>query len=233
MRDFDDAIGRITRSLEETEQSPELIMLSLDEAGEAIDEVCASLLEGAVYEAVDYAISIGANRFLELLTVEDQSDGFFISTATGETDFSTDEVPMLDHLVAGGKKGKDGSRYRVIPVYQGASVDDKKKIAHSLIEQMKSRQKDLEHKRYMSGVDSVKDAAKSLASGIISKEVSIPKHSGAVNLRTASENQSPDKWAIPAQDRDMSQFLAELNRKLKEDIYLAVEEVVNLYVRTS
>jgi len=195
-----------------------------------INEALLTLVTNAITEAIDYAISIGADDFINDVQVISNFDNLYqISTHSGNLDYSKEEVEMLPSLLKNAKVSQDGHRYKVIPMQK------KEKVEHSMFSVLQSRQdmanENREALRSKAGIAAAIRAnltRQTLSARAGQSESHIK--TGEVQFRTATDKQDPSKsWVIPAKPADMSQYIEDLNMRISQQSYESVDSIINYY----
>lgn len=191
-----------------------------------LDEIIG-LVQGAVQEAQQLGMEMGADEFLSQIKLDTHSGYVEITTDSGELDFSTPPTPMLPWLLKNAKVAKDGSMYKVIPV-GASSMDQSAKTI----------------KNIDSGISAMRDARPKTASDMAaelsaafgmgaSSMVSRPKKDSAPakpNFRVASSKQdSSTSWVKPAKDLDLTSGIMDINNRLNSSIDEVCSRVVGRY----
>jgi hypothetical protein len=177
----------------------------IQKAESEIHSKLSPILDSALEKAVAAGVDKKSEDFINELRIVQAQSLFFVSTDSGQTDFSTPPFPMLPRLIAGGKPSKDGtSVYRVIPV--GAS--NKPSVSTNIFD----AQKRIHAER-------VESAQRQYA------QIS-PKGSKA-NFRTASSRQNAaTQWVIPGQEKDFTEDLRSINDEIQSSAEDIIREVI-------
>ena len=157
--------------------------------------------------------------------VEKRSDDFInelrlnavhmeLTTDSGNMDFSTAPYPNLGNLLRGAKPIKDGSGvYKVIPV---GKPGNRPKIASNIYD----AQKQIMAERY--------EAAK-----VASKAISPKGSKGGQAFRTATSKQNANsKWVIPAQNKDFTDDVKDLNKELDKTMDDIIAGIIQSYTES-
>lgn len=196
------------------------------EASVAINEMVSSILESTIEETIIYAESIGAYDFIEDIAIEDIGSSYYITTMSGTTDFSTQDIHNLPNLLKNAKVAKDGSRYRSIPIRDNNSP--KPQVAKSMFEQMSSLQQEQKDRRLALN-DKVQAVKQAVAT---SRKNRYNDKSVDVHFRAATSKQNPQtQWVIPSKDLDMTQYLQQTNMQLSKSIDEAIISVIDRAMR--
>jgi hypothetical protein len=202
---------------------------------QASDDIHAAILDvvsDASAEAVSYAESIGATDFFADIDVVPDGFAFAIKTRSGRTDYSIDRTENLTNLLKNAKTAADGSRYKVIP------IKEKPKMGISSMANMQqqsdaakiARAKLLESNRanISERASTIADQLRqSMAATIASNR---ERQEGDVKFKTASSKQEAHiSWVIPEMDRDMTQYLHQLNDGIKVSIENSVLLIIARY----
>lgn len=214
----------------EYEQHRQIVEAARNEIDNAVLDIVTSRME----EVAIAAEREGAYELLDELTVEEQFGNYLITTTSGRTDFSKKEIQNLPNLLKKGKVAKDGSVYRRIPM--------KKRVPTSSLEAMKEREAHNEAVRQrqrearLSGAgDRVLQAANHFRDAMRDRLAAARKQSQQNNtkpdFKTASSKQDPTKaWVIPAKNLDFTQYLANINDQLANEIEQAVVGIITHYL---
>jgi len=209
--------------------------LAADDMANAISEFALE----AMAEAIQIGEQLGIENFSEMLTVVNTGDSVSIATDSGKTDFSWPAINMLPHLLKNAKTAKDGSQYKVIPMKPKRRTLSSGDVAVDMAAaQVVARDALRNNKKGASNGDPLQSSA--LFSGLAqAKEFMANKRklreerteSGeTTEFRTASSKQNPaTQWVVPPKDRDMTVFLADINRNLDTKIQQMVVDVVRQY----
>lgn len=209
--------------------------LAADDMANAISELAL----GAMAEAIQIGEQLGIENFSEMLQVVNTGNSVAIGTDSGKTDFSWPSINMLPHLLKNAKTAKDGSRYKVIPMKPKRRTLSSGDVAVDMAQaQTVARDALKNNKRGASDGDPLQSSA--LFSGLAqAKEFMANKRklredstaSGeTTEFRVASSKQNPaTQWVVPPKDRDMTVYLADINRNLDSRIQATVNEIVKQY----
>lgn len=206
-----------------------------DSAMDAINETIIDIVTSATAEAVIFAEDLGAEDFISDVDVFQDGYSYKIGTRSGQTDFSVDKVENLPNLLKNAETAKDGTRYKVIPIKE---KNEKPKIGVSMFETLKAQQRVLSAKRDAMAADSQSriNRAKSVADSVrqnLSRSM-VPKmeRGATTSFRTATSKQDPStQWVIPEIDRDMTQYLFDLNHRIDQDVQQAITMILSTYQR--
>lgn len=211
---------------------------------EQINEAILMSVSEAVAEVVDYAIEIGADKFLEDMDLIETGGHWMIATKSGSTDYSIPEAPMLPNLLKNAKTAEDGTKYKVIPV--GKSGDRVSHRMTSLHDVLQRRQTEIDdartalHRKTMSGRSGKANDMASEFQSIINRTLQerMEFYKGAIadkkqgqgpdtlveqEFRTVTDRDDPEEsWIQPGKNRDMSGAVADANTTLVNNHYEAV-----------
>jgi len=200
------------------------------EAESEISGLIALIVENAVDDALSYSVSIGADEFVDDMTLIDSGDGVFtISTHSGNLDYSSDKVEMLPHLLSNPKIAQDGHKYKTIPITDSPNV---KRSMFDVLQNSKNKQ-DLKRTDLKKNGNSALAAAKARIAQKAAAMAAAKQNassSGEPNFRTASEKQ--DKavmWVKPEKDADMSSFIEDLNRNIMSQSSDTINDIMISY----
>lgn len=199
----------------------------------AREEIATSTIEtitAATADAVTYAESIGAEEFISDIDVVPEGSSFSIRTRSGKTDYSTERVENLNNLLKNAKTSSDGSRYKVIPIKNKPKMGTSS--FNNMIDQNKAAAAAREALKEKRGA-TVSQRATAVAEQFrasISSAMTLNKQSGDVTFRTASSKQNSESdWVIPEKDRDMTQYLIQLNEQIRDSIQEMIHIVISRY----
>lgn len=205
-----------------------------DAANGDINEVLLDIVSNAANQAIDYALEIGANEFMDDIQVLPDASGYYsISTHSGITDYSRSAQEMLPHLLKNAKTSNDGHRYKVIPIRKKDS-----QVQQSMFSALQARQDNIDEARMAIRAQSRKSGIADLLNTNLSKQASIAKaakrvdsgRTGEVEFRTASDRQDPhNSWVIPGKKIDMTEYIQELNRRIADAANSAVNDIIDSY----
>lgn len=229
-------ISRLRSALRSQDVSSINTQYICDDAENQINQSLLSIVSDAVSEAIDHALSIGADGFIDDVQVVADADGLYqISTHSGTLDYSKPEQHMLSSLLKNAKISKDGHRYKVIPIKQKDT-----QVEQSMFSMMQNRQDTMDDSR-----NALREAATNRklalteALGVnISKQVSFAntvktnKHAktGATEFRTATDRQDASSaWVIPEKEADMSEYIQVLNRQITDQALSAIASVMDSF----
>jgi predicted RNA binding protein with dsRBD fold (UPF0201 family) len=229
-------LERLRFALSRNQVSNLQIQYICDEAEGEINEALLSIVSSAVSEALDHAIEIGADAFVDDIQVLPDANGFYqISTHSGNMNYSKESKEMLLHLLKNAKTSQDGHRYKVIPLSQKDT-----KVEQSMFSVLQARQDAMDDARA-----ALREQAKNRRMGItealrinVSKQAtaahtvrsSSHAKSGHVEFRTASDRQDPMKdWIIPAKEADMGDYIQDLNRKIVDQARESIKALIDSY----
>ena len=210
--------------------------------GSATDDISQILLDivsNAVSEAVDYAVELGADKFVDDIQVLPDAGGLYrISTHSGTADYSKPRQEMLPSLLKNAKTSSDGNRYKVIPM-RGKET----KVERSMFSALQERQDAIDTARTV-----LREQAKNKKHAItdalglnLSKQVAAAKmgsststqRSGEVEFRTASDKQDAGtSWVIPEKEADMTEYLQNLNNRILDTANGAIQDLMRSYYRS-
>lgn len=229
-------LERLRQALSRSQFSNIEIQYICDNAKGEIDEAILSIVSSAVGQAIDYAIDIGADEFVNDVQIVPESNGLYqISTHSGIMNYSKDKKEMLEHLLRNAKVSKDGSRYKVIPISQKET-----KVQHSMFSTLQVRQDAMDESRkalrqqanlrreVMTDVLRTNLARQVSASQVVKN--TLRTETGNKEFRTASDKQDPSAaWVIPKKEADMSDYIYELNQSIILQSRETIESLINYY----
>lgn len=223
-------------------QDREWLSQEIDEivyaASDEINNVILDVISNASATAITHAEEIGAEDFISDINIVQEGSIYLIGTRSGRTDYSVAKVENLPNLLKNGKLAADGSIYRVIPIKEKTN-----KIPTSSFQVMKSRQEQIQKTRetiIQNNKASRSDRAnimadqfrQNLSKTLVPRKSNTSEVGGTTSFRTASSKQNPEtSWVIPEKDRDMTQYLIDLNDRIKETIEESVLTIINFYMQ--
>lgn len=199
----------------------------VDLATKDINQKVSDLVSGAVEEAVSFGQIKNADEFMAQIKLDSNNGYIQISTDSGSLDFSTPATPMLPWLLKGAKTAKDGSQYKVIPVGANSNPRSPKPV-----------------KNIAQGLDAMRMADYSKSTDMATQMVAAfgggssqtmikpqeTKSNGEIHFRVASSKQdASSKWVLPAKDGNLSSDIAEINSRLRGQIDIICDEVIEYY----
>ena len=211
-----------------------------------MNEVILEIVDNAVAEAVEQAIELGADNFVEELDVTESGGSWRIITVSGKTDFSVPEFPMKESLLKNAKVGKNGKRSKVIPVGKPSKAPA---IITSTFQVQQERQRVVaaakESLQGSAGRDRagwtgsmVSDYKTRLARNVQQRKdfysgrrSSIKKQiQEETSFRTITDDTPDESWVRPARELDMTGFLMELNSRIEGSIDMMVTTIAEQYM---
>jgi hypothetical protein len=229
-------IERLRFALSRNQVSNIEIQYICDDATSDINEALLSIVSNAISEALNHAINIGADDFIDDVQVLPDSNGLYqISTHSGVTDYSKDKKEMLPHLLKNAETAQDGSRYKVIPIQQKDT-----RVEHSMFSVLQSRQdmqddaraalRDRAANRRAGITDVLRANLAKQASAAHIASNSLHTKSGPIEFKTASDKQDASTaWVIPEKEADMSEYIQDLNRQILDQAREAIRGIVDSY----
>lgn len=203
-----------------------------DQAASEIGNRITDHISEAMDTAASHGLKMGADDFVNQLTISRVGHSFRVDTLSRKTDFSEPPFPMLPKLLKNAKTAKDGSQYKVIPVGGGTMSKPRldyfsiaKEINDSRRAAKEARESDRESptrqpERFISSVDLMS----------VQKQTKIKDVIKTPEFRTASSKQNPDKqWVRPAKEMDMTRILMGINADLEYSIDESIRDVIERY----
>lgn len=229
-------LDRLRSNLGNWGWSPSEVDSIIEVAAEDINNIIVEAVSNATSEAITHAETIGAQDFIDDIDVIQQGSIYLVSTKSGNTDFSILRTENLPNLLKNAKTAVDGSRYKVIPMR-----DKKPRMGVSTFQSMSQQDRDVQAAR--SAITEKAQANRSakatamadqfrqnLARTISVRRKDPAQSMGEPTFRTASSKQDPSKdWVIPEIDRDMTQYLLDLNDRIKDTVQAAVSTTISFY----
>ena len=211
-----------------------------DEIVQGLENELNDQIKQLVLQTVDDAIAIatnmGADEFLDDVTIRQHGYGYMVATKSGKTDYSTEPVDMKPALLSKGKiSAKTGDRYRVVPITEKKKIDDIFDVQVKADAEQAKRRRDLAAKNRVSsemfGEESVETATKNYADARkqFYKMKQDKETRGEARFRTVTDSSPSDSWIIPAKNLDMTQSLTTLNQQLTESIEIHIETMASFY----
>jgi len=232
-------LERLKHSLRAKGIADSMIEIIVKRAVDEIDGIIVDAVAAAVSDAVSAGIRADAKDFIAELRPTRMGNSFVIATDSGRTDFSNPPFPLLPWLLKNPKIAKDGSLYKVIPV--GKPSKQKLTDITQIQTSIDDTRKQARQRGTMSGNDvfmgattfSGDFAAQKAYTREFKTNQAIEKSTGKQSFRTASSKQNPSsQWVLPAQDKDMTKALTDINNTLKDTIEGAIASVVRFYVES-
>lgn len=204
-----------------------------DHFTQVLNESVFDVVSGAVDEALDHAINIGADEFVNDIQVLPDANGYYsISSHSGTLDYSTKSVQMLPHLLKNAKISSDGSRHKVIPVRgkTESSMFSMLQSKQDTIDNARTAMRNRAKERRAEITSSLQEYASQRSRAMSSISEPVEPNSGQVNFRTASDKQDPNtSWVIPGKDADMTSYIYELNSRILTMSEQAVSDVASSF----
>jgi hypothetical protein len=229
-------LDRLRWSLQNKGWESDEIDQVVDLASEEINNVILDVISNASATAIDHAEIIGAQEFLQDIDIQQEGFMYFIKTKSGKTDYSIQRTENLPNLLKNGKPTKDGGKYKIIPMREHKPV-----IGRSSFETVMNQQRIIDASR-AALLDSNKDSRSAranqmadqfrqgLARTVGARQKEHAKEVGPPSFRTASSNQDPrSQWVIPEIDRDMTQYLLDLNDRIKDTVESSITTIITFY----
>ena len=207
-----------------------------DEAEDKINEAILSIVSNAVNGAIDYALSIGANDFVEDVQIVPDSNGLYqISTHSGILDYSKPEQQMLSKLLTNANTSADGRRYKVIPIEQKEN-----RVEQSMFSMLQNRQNAIDtsraalreqaSSRKLDIGNILKENITQQASAARAMRETAKSKTGQKEFRTASDRQDPSKaWVIPEKEADLTDYIQDANKSIIDQSNQVIDEIIDSY----
>jgi len=209
-----------------------------DDFANAINSAVLEISSSGIRSAIDAALDMGADEFIEDMTIMQDGSGFgLISSHSGNLDYTRPEKRMLPNLLQNAKTSQDGHRYKVIPMHEKS-----KKVVHSMFEQMREQQSSNDLAR--SALRARGQQRRNEIAGALQESMSLQRHAaGAVSVtessggdmgpksfRTASDKQDPaTAWVIPEKNMDLTDTIREINTSIAAQCEQAIAEIAKSY----
>lgn len=229
-------LDRLRWNLQNKNWEPQEIDSIVDMAAEEINNTILDVVSNASATAISHAEMIGAQDFIFDVDIVQEGSMYFIRTKSGKTDFSIPRTENLPNLLKNGKPTKDGGKYKIIPMRE-----KKPKIGLSSFDTMAEQQRQIDAARgaiiennrnnRSARANAMADQFRQgLAKNIAARQKVHAEETGPVQFRTASSKQDPTtQWVIPEIDRDMTQYLVDLNDRIKEVVTESVLTIIKFY----
>ena len=216
-------------------------------ASEDINTAISDLVDQALATAAEIGISMGADEFVEQLTLVPYGGFFKVSTSSGKTDFSLPPFPMLPKLLKNAETAEDGSQYKVIPIGGKSSGGKKRRLTLFDVQQDINRQQQVEREQRKREMDEARKLSFTgnarIFSGLQKAQQFMARKRGesamqeqeaktetSVEFRTASSKQNPSvDWVLPGKDLNMTMILEDLNMQLENNVQSTVMSIVKGY----
>lgn len=234
-------LDKLRWSLQNKDYLPQEIDDICDLAAYDVNEIILDAVAGAVAQAVTFAENLKIEDFIREMMVADTGISYYITSRSGRTDYSIPEQEMLPHLLKNAKISSDGTRYKVIPVQDkapsniGTSSDAAMYNRQILVENARNSAKNLRNDGKSVRANSMAENLRSALAQNMNQQRASNKEArvvGPVKFRTATSKQDPHtQWVLPAKEKDMTQFLGELNYNLQNTIDTSVIAIIDSYKR--
>ena len=216
-----------------------------DLASQNIDDAIFDLTQDYLNQARDIVYSLGGEQLADELMYVKRGAQFLITTESGMTDFSTQPFHMLPHLLKNAKISKTGKLYKIIPIRSKSkqsgpsNIFDVYRDRNANVRQaQQERQQKWDDVRAAESIDrrslhfsGLAQAKRYLAKRQTSnKEDNSVNSGGAVEFRTATSDQDPNKdWVIPGKDMDITNILNDINSEMEDNIDKTITEIIDTY----
>jgi hypothetical protein len=212
------------------------IQYTCDSAIGEIHSAVSNIIDGAINSAVNHAIEIGADGFIDEIQILENSDGIYqISTHSGILDYSIEEKQMLPALLSNAKTSKDGSKYKVIPIRDKGTPTPRSSFSVSQLQQdgideSRAALRDVAASKRLGITDTLKANLSKQAADMRAAHTNHSDRTGTLNFRTATDKQDPSTaWVIPRKEIDMTDFISDLNRQIDSDSRESTTQILNNY----
>lgn len=202
-------IDRLKATLESKGLDASTIEAIIQKATAEIRDAFQYQGEAAMQLAIEEGVSKRSPEFINDLKLDIVN--MRLTTDSGNMEFSTPPYPMLEHLLQGAKPMKDGSGvYKVIPV---GKPGNRPKVSTNIYDAMK--------KTNAERAENAQGQYSYIA----------PKGSpGKQQFRTATSKQSSaTKWVMPAQNKDFSDDMKNINNELSGSMDEMVRDIIRSY----
>lgn len=201
-------------------------------AAQEIDAGVTQLVADALEDVAIEAVKIGADEFVQQLTVQEIGGRYEITTSSGITDFSEDSKSMIPDLLKNADISKDGHRYKRIPVGKpsGRMKLDIFDVQQNIDRARRQADVDTTNNRSDNPGRSVATFSGALDMSLLKKRHSIPEVGGEVDIKTVTDKQDQSsQWVRPAKDMDMTALLGQTNKQLEQDVDNVIKGVIYKY----
>ena len=229
-------LDRLRWNLQDKGWLPDEVDKIVDLASEEINNIILDVISNASATAISHAEIIGAQEFLHDIDVVQEGFLYFIGTKSGKTNYSIERVENLPNLLKNGKPTKDGGKYKVIPLRErnlkvGLSsfetMQEQQRMSSAARAAMIESNRDNRSARANQMADHFKQ---SLARTVNARQRQKAQETGPTIFRTASSKQDQkSQWVIPEIDRDMTQYILDLNDRIKDTVESAVMTIIKSY----
>lgn len=204
-------LDRLRSNLESKGLDPNTVDAIVRKASNEIRDAFIYQGEAAMQLAVEQGVNKKSADFINELRLNEVN--LELTTDSGNMDFSTPPYPNLANLLRGAKPIKDGSGvYKVIPV--GKQDGFRPKISSSIFEAQK---------QIMAERAEAANAAKRAIAPRGSK-------GAGQQFRTATSKQNANtQWVLPAQDKDFTQDVKDLNNELNKTMDDIISDIIQSY----
>ena len=208
------------------------------QASEDVNAIILDIISNAASEAVSHAESIEAWDFISDMDVGQDGWVYVVKTKSGLTDYSIDAVHNLPNLLKNAKTAADGSKYKVIPMKEksnkrviGTSSADvmaaQTDAANAARQSLRDRQGDRSARANVMAENFRQQIAQRMQAR---KEDDKRTEGPTTGFRTATSKQdAASQWVIPEKNRDMTQYLLDLNDRIKSTVEDSVMQIINSY----
>lgn len=243
MLDARSEIDMLRQRLRMKNLSEKIVDLICDEASRDISIATSDILADAMNEAVNVGGDVGSADFIDELKAVRTGPSFEIITDSGRTDFSEPPFPMLPKLLKNAKVAKDGSLYKVIPIKQKTTNQQKSVTTEAAYENINNarriakeqRDADQQTNRGFSSPDAMKGMDTFTAMQSINRSRQKEQRGGqsngpVIDFRTASSKQDAStQWVRPGKMRDVSGPLREINMNMHDNIDRTISDIIRQY----
>jgi len=232
----DAEINRLRHNLRFKDYPEDLVDAMCDAASADINEFMLDVVSSALVDVAEHAYEMELEELAADLDVVDVGGIFQIITRSRKTDYSTPEIHMLPNLLKNAETAGDGSRYKIIPIH---GKGERRRMGKNMFEDQQQRQKALEAARQSLKAGRATSTGTMLQSfrEMMHRNVAarkqfyeLPSVDGTPNFKTASSNQDPStSWVVPAQDKDMTGYIMQVNDSISRNVQDAVVQIVAGY----
>lgn len=235
-------LERLRMTLRARGFSESYIEAVLMNASRDISEAISDALAASVDEAAQAGMEMDASEFVSELKTVVQDNSYYITTDSGNLDFSEPPFPMMSSLLKNPKVAKDGSLYKVIP------MEDKPRSQKEKFNSLIDIQQVINNSRQTAAETGAQNGPKDINAGamqfsgtfaarkaaqrdsLLTKATRAKTGKQGIKFRTVSSKQDPaTQWVQPAKNRDMTPTVNDINMRLRETIENIVVSIVQRY----
>ena len=235
-------LERLRMTLRSRGFSEPYIEAVLTNASRDISQAISDALAASIDEAAQAGMEMDATSFVSELRAVAQDNSYYVTTDSGQLDFSEPPFPMMAHLLKNPKVAKDGSLYKVIP------MGDKPMTQKEKFSSLTDIQQSINSARQVAAETGTQNGPKDINAGAMQfsgsfaarktaqRDDQITKATRAktgregIKFRTVSSKQDPaTQWVQPAKNKDMTPTVNDINMRLRDTIENMVTSIVQRY----